>query len=81
MSPDQSQLMDIVLRESDRLNDTIRNFLAYADLSAAVVDMDVRRVITDTARLLENSAEVPRPIASRSTCRPSRSSIGATRHR
>ena len=51
--------MDIVLRESDRLNDTIRNFLAYArPQRAAVVDMDVRRVITDTARLLENSAEV-----------------------
>jgi two-component system sensor histidine kinase PilS (NtrC family) len=59
LSPDQSQLMDIVLRESDRLNDTIRNFLAYArPQRAAVVDMDVRRVITDTARLLENSAEV-----------------------
>ena len=44
LSPDQSQLMDIVLRESDRLNDTIRNFLAYArPQRAAVVDMDVRR--------------------------------------
>jgi two-component system sensor histidine kinase PilS (NtrC family) len=48
-----------VLRESDRLNDTIRNFLAYArPQRATVADMDVRRVITDTARLLENSAEV-----------------------
>ncbi len=59
LTPDQSQLMDIVLRESDRLNDTIRNFLAYArPQRATVADMDVRRVITDTARLLENSAEV-----------------------
>ena len=30
LTGDQEQLMDIVLRESDRLNDTIRSFLAYA---------------------------------------------------
>ena len=30
LTDEQSQLMDIVLRESDRLNDTIRSFLAYA---------------------------------------------------
>jgi two-component system sensor histidine kinase PilS (NtrC family) len=30
LSDEQSQLMDIVLRESERLNDTIRSFLAYA---------------------------------------------------
>ena len=30
LSSEQEQLMDIVLRESDRLNDTIRNFLAFA---------------------------------------------------
>jgi signal transduction histidine kinase len=51
--------MDIVLRESDRLNETIRSFLAYArPQRAAAAEMDVRRVITDTARLLENSAEL-----------------------
>ena len=30
LSDEQAQLMDIVLRESERLNDTIRSFLAYA---------------------------------------------------
>ena len=30
LTAEQSQLMDIVLRESERLNDTIRSFLAYA---------------------------------------------------
>ena len=30
LTSDQSQLMDIVLRESDRLNETIRNFLSFA---------------------------------------------------
>jgi two-component system, NtrC family, sensor histidine kinase PilS len=61
LTPDQSQLMDIVLRESDRLNDTIRSFLSFAKPQRmAVADLDVRRVLTDTARLLENSAEVTR---------------------
>jgi signal transduction histidine kinase len=51
--------MDIVLRESDRLNDTIRSFLAYArPQRLATTRVDVRQVITDTARLLENNAEL-----------------------
>jgi two-component system sensor histidine kinase PilS (NtrC family) len=59
LTPDQSQLMDIVLRESDRLNETIRSFLSFAKPQrTAVADLDVRQIITDTARLLENSAEV-----------------------
>jgi two-component system sensor histidine kinase PilS (NtrC family) len=59
LTPDQSQLMDIVLRESDRLNDTIRSFMSFAKPQrAAVADLDVRQILTDTARLLENSAEV-----------------------
>ena len=59
LTPDQSQLMDIVLRESDRLNDTIRSFLSFAKPQrTAVADLDVRQILTDTARLLENSAEV-----------------------
>ena len=59
LTPDQSQLMDIVLRESDRLNDTIRSFLSFArPQRMAVADLDVRQVLTDTARLIENSADV-----------------------
>jgi two-component system sensor histidine kinase PilS (NtrC family) len=59
LTTDQSQLMDIVLRESDRLNETIRNFLSFAKPQrAAVVDLDVRQIVTDAARLLENNAEV-----------------------
>jgi two-component system sensor histidine kinase PilS (NtrC family) len=59
LTEEQAQLMDIVLRESDRLNETIRSFLAYAKpqrLSMAPVD--VRQILTDTARLLENNAEL-----------------------
>jgi two-component system sensor histidine kinase PilS (NtrC family) len=59
LTPDQAQLMDIVLRESERLNDTIRSFLAYAKPQRqALVRVDVRRVVTETATLLENSSEL-----------------------
>jgi two-component system, NtrC family, sensor histidine kinase PilS len=59
LSDDQAQLMDIVLRESDRLNDTIRSFLAYARPQHAELQrLDLRRVLQDTATLLRNSHEV-----------------------
>jgi two-component system sensor histidine kinase PilS (NtrC family) len=59
LTSEQSQLMDIVLRESDRLNDTIRSFLAYArPQRGGSARVDVRQVITDTARLLQNNAEL-----------------------
>jgi len=59
LSNDQAQLMDIVLRESARLNDTIKSFLAYArPQRLALIRLDVRRVLEETSRLLRNSAEV-----------------------
>jgi two-component system sensor histidine kinase PilS (NtrC family) len=58
LSEEQSQLMDIVLRESDRLNETIRSFLAYARPQRnASARLDVRQIVTDTATLLQNSPE------------------------
>ena len=58
LTDEQGQLMDIVIRESERLNDTIRSFLAYAKPQRqAMRHMDVRQVLTDTARLLQNSPE------------------------
>jgi two-component system sensor histidine kinase PilS (NtrC family) len=56
LAPDQAQLFDIVLRESERQNQTIRDFLSYARPSqgqVAVVDM--AGVVRDAARLLRNS--------------------------
>ena len=51
--------MDIVLRESERLNTTIGSFLAYARPQRfAIARFDVRRALNDTALLLRNSAEV-----------------------
>lgn len=59
LNSEQEQLMDIVLRESERLNTTIRSFLAYArPQKFAVTRFDIRRVLHDTALLLRNSAEV-----------------------
>ena len=58
LTDEQGQLMDIVIRESERLNETIRSFLAYArPQRQSMRHMDVRQVITDTATLLQNSAE------------------------
>ena len=59
LNAEQAQLMDIVLRESDRLNDTIRSFLAYAKPQrSAMARLDVRQVVEETARLLRNSSDV-----------------------
>jgi two-component system sensor histidine kinase PilS (NtrC family) len=59
LSEEQAQLMDIVLRESERLNDTIRSFLAYARPQRfAIARLDVRQVVQDTALLLRNSSDV-----------------------
>jgi two-component system sensor histidine kinase PilS (NtrC family) len=59
LSEDQALLMDIVLRESERLNDTIKSFLAYARPQRSVLTrLDVRTLLQDTGLLLRNSAEV-----------------------
>jgi two-component system sensor histidine kinase PilS (NtrC family) len=59
LSAEQEQLMDIVLRESERLNTTIRSFLAYARPQRfAVKRFDIRGAIQDTALLLRNSSEI-----------------------
>lgn len=59
LNPEQEQLMDIVLRESDRLNTTIRSFLEYArPRRFEIARFDLRRVLQDAALLLRNSADV-----------------------
>ena len=59
LNAEQAQLMDIVLRESDRLNTTIKSFLEYARPHRfAIARFDLRRVLQDAALLLRNSADV-----------------------
>ena len=58
LSEEQAQLMDIVLRESDRLNDTIRSFLAYArPQQLSFTRIDITQVVQGAATLLRNSSE------------------------
>ena len=58
LSAEQAQLMDIVLRESDRLNSTISSFLAYARPSQVdLTRIDARRAVQETAALLRTSPE------------------------
>jgi two-component system, NtrC family, sensor histidine kinase PilS len=59
LSSEQEQLMDIVLRESERLNNTIRSFLAYARPQRfQIARFDLRRALNDAALLLRNSPEL-----------------------
>jgi two-component system sensor histidine kinase PilS (NtrC family) len=58
LTTEQAQLFDIVARESDRLNDTIRNFLAYArPTQPKVARLDVRQVLKEAAQLIRNNPE------------------------
>jgi two-component system, NtrC family, sensor histidine kinase PilS len=58
LSAEQEQLMSIVLRESERLNDTIKNFLAYARPQRNTLQrLDLRTIVEETAVLLRNSSE------------------------
>ncbi len=59
LSGDQAQLMDIVLKESERLNQTIKSFLAYArPQKAQVTRLDLGTLVTETAMLLRNGPDV-----------------------
>jgi len=59
LSGDQAQLMDIVLKESERLNQTIKSFLAYArPQRTQSTRLDLRTLVTETAMLLRNSPDV-----------------------
>lgn len=60
-APDSSQakLMDIILRESDRLNNIITNFLTYARPRVSnFSEIDVREAIEDTVMLLRHSPDI-----------------------
>ncbi|MBV9216189.1 MAG: PAS domain S-box protein [Acidobacteria bacterium] len=55
----QSGLMDIILKESDRLNSIITNFLSYARPAAGEFEpTNVGEAVTDTITLLKHSPDV-----------------------
>ncbi|HEV8487269.1 MAG TPA: ATP-binding protein [Blastocatellia bacterium] len=59
LSPDQSQLMEIVLRESDRLNRIVSDFLTYArpPRSERTV-IELSSILSETVALLRNNPEL-----------------------
>lgn len=55
----QSGLMEIILKESDRLNSIITNFLGYArPMAATFTDTNVGEAIRETIALLKHSPDV-----------------------
>ncbi len=59
LTEDQKRLMDIIVRESERLSGTLTEFLAYARPPRFEPDqIDLRRVVEETATLLRHSSEV-----------------------
>lgn len=61
MPPDsiQADLMGIILRESDRLNSIITNFLSYAKPRVgSLVETDACEAIRDTIKLLRHSPDI-----------------------
>ena len=55
----ETGLMDIILKESDRLNTIITNFLGYArPMAATFSDTNVGEAINDTITLLKHSPDV-----------------------
>jgi two-component system sensor histidine kinase PilS (NtrC family) len=59
LNAEQAQLMDIVLRESGRLNDIIKSFLAYArPQRISRRRFNLSQAVSDTALLLRHSPEL-----------------------
>jgi two-component system sensor histidine kinase PilS (NtrC family) len=59
LGDEQRQLMDIALRESERLNETMRLFLSYASPQRhAPYRIDVRQIVGDAAVALRTSVDV-----------------------
>lgn len=56
---EQTQLMEIILRESDRLNRIVADYLNYARPRPAELDnVDISALVAETFKLLRNSAEI-----------------------
>ena len=59
LDPDQRQLVEIITRETERLNRTINQFLSYArPQSPNRKAVDLAELISETMQLMRNSAEL-----------------------
>jgi len=56
---EQTELMEIILRESDRLNRIVADYLNYARPRPAELDnVDISALVAETFKLLRNSSEI-----------------------
>ncbi len=79
---DQATLLDIVMRESQRLNDIIKNFLSYAGPQRVTRNrVDVARLVREVGSLLQQQEPGPRPASRCAWMRPRRSTTMSTRPR
>jgi two-component system sensor histidine kinase PilS (NtrC family) len=68
LEPVQRRLMDIVVREAERLNALVYEFLLFSKPAKAVEgSVDVNQVINDTLVVLQNSPEMAKTIELRKT--------------
>jgi two-component system sensor histidine kinase PilS (NtrC family) len=59
LDPDQRQLVEIITRETERLNRTITEFLGFArPLSPDLKTVDLAELISETVQLMRNSPEL-----------------------
>ena len=59
LNSEQGRLAEIIRRETDRLNQTITEFLSYARLpEPKAVSMELSNLISDTVSLMRNSPEL-----------------------
>ncbi|HKZ46888.1 MAG TPA: ATP-binding protein [Thermodesulfobacteriota bacterium] len=54
---DNKHLMDIIIRESDRLNTLITDFLLFAKPAVKMTDVSLNDIIMDTVEIFKNSPE------------------------
>ncbi len=69
LEPVHGRLMDIVLREAERLNALVYEFLLFSKPTRPVeISVDVNQVISDTLVVLQNSPEMAKSIEVRKAC-------------
>jgi two-component system sensor histidine kinase PilS (NtrC family) len=73
LSTDQRQLVEIITRETERLNRTITNFLGYArPISPNRREVDLKGLISETVQLMRNSPELKQAHRIETSLRPVR---------
>jgi two-component system sensor histidine kinase PilS (NtrC family) len=76
LSTDQRQLVEIITRETERLNRTITDFLGYArPLAPNRREVDLAALISETVQLMRNSPELKQTHQIKTGLRPVRANV------